>query len=175
MKQGKVTTYVLLAGVVLIWGTVVYRVVTGMDWSGGSSDNREATSLGLQQLTFKEKPVVEIQKHIRDPFLGKRVQDKKVRAVGQRATARNRLSGPSMKRTDSPTDKEIPLKYLGILNSEAKKVALINWEGKDYMVKEGEERAGIEIIEILPLQIQVKFLGEKHVIKQRDTYSAGDN
>jgi len=61
-------TYVLLAAVALIWGTIGYRIISGMN--DEPTPPQGATAVKFKPLPTKEKETFTILAEYRDPFLG---------------------------------------------------------------------------------------------------------
>ena len=87
--KNKSTMYVLLVGVLIIWGLIFYRVFAGI-----GSDNTSSFAIplkkSLQTTIQKEEEVFVLLANYRDPFLGSTS-----RPISNSITSVNNFSGQS--------------------------------------------------------------------------------
>jgi hypothetical protein len=163
--KNKTTTYILLAGVALIWGIVFYKIFSGI-----GADNNPTLTLPVKPAVVAsdnttEDSVLILWANYRDPFLGTTVQSvSNFQAAPQKATAPKTAI---KKEATTPIDWGF-INYIGIvMNKETnKKVGIIKISGKEYMVNDKDVIDGVTILKKERDSIKVEYKGNKAWIKR---------
>ncbi len=173
IKKGKnkTVTYVLLAVVALVWGTITYKVVMGL------SDDEEPVFLTASEVKIKEE-VTEVDSFsviakYRDPFLGKAAR------VSVNRPANNNPSGgggqtvrPSQIKKTPPKPVGLPrvnfINYLGYVTSEEKnKVALLLVSNENKLLNEGESIGNFKLEKIYEDSIKIFYQNQYVIVEKR--------
>lgn len=149
----KTKTYLLLAAVLGIWGTIAYKIITGLNSELPTVEPLEMVSdfnpkADISKETFTIKPIE------RDPFLGTLYQKK------QKTTSKGALKATSV---------TFPLiSYQGMIKKrKAKdKVFIININQKQHLLKIGQTRDSITLIKGSAKEIQLRYRNQYKVFKQ---------
>jgi type II secretory pathway component PulC len=153
--KGKKGIYIMLPLVLLIWVMIIYKIYKTVN---GSDDNAivqfqdtPASSAKLALDTFT------LIANYRDPFLGKIVND-----YSERKTNIN--TGSSKNLAPIPTKTITPwpsINYMGIIKNQksSKQNALIQVNGKELVLKEGDKTDGLILRKIQ--KDSVEFIREK--------------
>lgn len=165
MKNKKMTV-VLIVSVVAVWGIIIYRI---FQVSGGES------SLGIPMVAkessyeslgeYRMKDTFSLSLNYRDPFSGKQM---KITSVSSPLPEAEK---PTMSTANfSPPEPEVNwsgIRYTGyIVNSEIKRgIALLNIHGKEFMLAEGQEAAGVKIIKNNRDSVMVSYSGKTRFLK----------
>jgi hypothetical protein len=157
--KNKSATYILLTGVLAIWGLVFYRVFAGID-----SEDTPAFVLSqkksVQVVTQKEEEVFVLLANYRDPFLGGTSK-----AISNPSSGKN--SSGQLKKVKVKKEEEVIdwsfLDYVGIIfNKETqKKVSILAISGKEYMVNDRDVINEVTILRKERDSIQVEYKGLK--------------
>lgn len=141
-------TYLLLLFVILIWGVVFNRLFF-------SKDEPKTISVKTAQ-TIPQKiaaPTYELIADYQDPFFERKsIKKAPVPVVSQ------------VMETYVEPEEQItipPLKYIGLIQNPTtkKQIILINFEGKDLMLAQGETKNGIILLETTDEYIKVQYSG----------------
>ena len=159
--KNKSTTYILLTGVLAIWGLVFYKVFAGID-SEDTPSFVLPQKKSIQMATQKEEEVFVLLANYRDPFLGGTSK-----AISNSATASGKNSSGQLKKVKVKKEEEIIdwsfLDYIGIIfNKETqKKVSILMISGKEYMVNDRDVINEVTILRKERDSIQVEYKGLK--------------
>lgn len=154
--KNKTKTYILLAVVLGIWGTIGYKIINGI-----SSDVPQLASQEFDN-TFKPKSVVEAEtfsiQHIeRDPFLGTLTSTKKKKP---------RVIFNSTQKLNM-TNKIITYSGLIQKQSTTDQVFVINIDNNQYLLKKGQTADGIKLVRGNAKQIVVRYNNKLQTIKRQ--------
>lgn len=156
MKNKKIN-YILLPAVVLVWGYVIYQIFH----SGQSNDNLITTGEIIQMPTENQKfDTFNIVADYRDPFLGKTIDPNPVVKTAVKAAAKPQTP---------PQQVEWPkIAYGGMIKNKKddKQLAIVQVDGKENILKQGEEMSGIRLIKIYKDSIEIAFAKEKKVVSK---------
>ena len=166
MKDKKVTGLLLL-GVLIVWGLIVYRIIKSV----GSDES--VTQVAVVESTFKVQEIdtttsgYKLKLSYEDPFL-KNVQSKlpkKIYKPVKRVEKRN----PVIKKEPQVQVPQINwsmIKYSGSLQNKknGQLVALMQFFGQPLTLSEGEEKNGLLIRKIHRDSVEIKYSGEKKTI-----------
>jgi hypothetical protein len=146
MKKKK-NTYLLLALVLLIWGVLIYRVVSYTNPELPQSNAPE--NFTLRPLEVKEKETFSIDVNYRDPFLGKMYAPAAPTKPRQKQKVIVQVEWPSVI-------------YKGIVSDskDKKKVFLLIVNGRPQMMKEKETVDGILLKSGNRQSVTVKYKGD---------------
>jgi hypothetical protein len=157
--KNKSTMYVLLAGVLIVWGLIFYRVFAGMN-SDDTASFVIPQKKSSQSTTQKEEEPFILIANYRDPFLGgvSRPISNAISTVNNSS----RQFKSNLKKSKEVIDWSF-LDYIGIVNNKEtkKNVGLLIISGKEYMVNDGEVINGVTILRKERDSIQVEYVGEK--------------
>ncbi len=164
----KATKYVLIAGVVLIWGIVIYRVIKGL-----KRDN-EFPVVNKRVAPFKYDAVKDsfiLFANYPDPFLAS-VETDTAETNKIPSTAQNFSSEIYQKNHPVQRPPQIDInsiRYQGMIANpeKKKKVAFLTIAGKEYTVKENDKIEGLVIRKITIDKISVFANGKTEIIGRK--------
>jgi len=151
----------LLLLVLLIWGWIFYKVIYA------TQDNLLPAAPVVTQIKKKKVistpdslPDYEPKGNYRDPFLAEEELEEEV-PVQDMAMAESAIPPPQEPYIDWST-----IKYLGEVSSASnkKKIVLVGLNEKDFMMKEGDTREGITLLQNTAGYIKIKYQGQENVI-----------
>lgn len=163
--KNKVLTYGLLAVVLGVWGYIIYRVVAATG-DGGTPIVRTAPMVpaATEDLSYYEpKDSLSLSLTYRDPMWDG--------AVGHTDdnTVESDITTPVQAVHTVPVAKEpeTRLAYLGFIENEdnKKKVAIVEIDGRQYMLGAQESREGVEV-----LRVEADFIAVRHKQKNKILY-----
>jgi hypothetical protein len=146
--KNKSTTYILLAGTLVIWFLIFYRVFAGIN-----SEDIAKYELPIKKITQvpaeKQEEKFILLGNYRDPFLGATSM-----SLQNSTTSSGNSSSRSfgkIKKAEVKKDETIDwsfIHYIGIVNNRTtmKEVGLLAIAGKEYMVNEKDEINQVTII-----------------------------
>lgn len=164
--KNKKTVYFLLPVVTLIWGIVFYRIFSA---THSSDDNNMSKDIPLpySRPDHSRLDTFNIFANYRDPFVGR------INSSYQEPTERVeiRKNEPPVK----PPEKIVqPIKwpaiiYGGMIKNQKsnKQLVLVQINGQDKLMQEGNMVSGVELIRIFKDSIELAFEKEKKIIKNR--------
>lgn len=165
MKK-KPVLFLLLAAAILVWGTVAWRIISGL--SGGNKMVRRVVPqkvLVIEEDGFADS--FEIKANYPDPFLG---------GWPRSNTASVRKKPTPVKKEvkvapEKPKEPEIDwsfIQYKGLIkNKNGKKVGLASIKGQDFIINEGMEINEVLIKKIFEDSIQVFYSKKiKHILSK---------
>jgi len=165
MKHQKALVYVLGFLVVCIWGIILVRVFSAV----GDQDR----FTGMNQLQVKtvkvEVPVLQpdtfqLQLNYPDPFLPLSkagvVAEPVVPATLPAANVNNFQAKPV-----APVVKPVVIQYLGYITGDKQKIAIINQDGKERMMMEGQLADQLQVLAIATDSVKIKYKGKTSFIR----------
>lgn len=168
--KNKNVTYLLIAGVVVVWGLIFYRVFSGLD-SGEDTVIAMPKRKVIKQTQEKEEEVLVLFANYRDPFLGG--TSRAISVTRTDAYGSNTSSIPRKPAVKKEKQEEVPidwtfLDYVGIVQNKEtkKKVGLLTISGKEYMVNEKDQINGVTILRKERDSIQVNYSGKDKWIRR---------
>ncbi|GAL85655.1 hypothetical protein Solca_1594 [Sporocytophaga myxococcoides] len=159
-------TYILLAGVVVVWGLIFVRIYSSL-----FSDSKEITSskpvIKGNQNIFKKDTFVLVAKY-RDPFLGGMHNPSSYVALKDPGKKNN--IKPVVVKTKEP-EVQIDwtvISYIGLIKNTGsnKHVSLMNINGNEYLMEEGVEKEGVKLMRNCKDSVKVVFCGKEKFIKR---------
>ena len=151
MKNKKLT-YILIPLVLIIWGYLIYKIVSGL--TGGDNEIIVPKSQLLlavpDTLGSEPKEIFVLKEVARDPFLNtvykKRIENKTKKIV------RKKVSWPE-------------IRYLGLVSNESdkKSIGLIEIEGNNFFFEKGDSNQDITLIKIDKNQVVLVYMGGRKV------------
>ncbi len=167
MKNKKLT-YVLIPLVLLVWGTIIYKIV--------KVANNDDDSSKMYKSTFMENEGNEllsdtfsIHPNYRDPFISKRTKGatSPENSIHSPATPNSNEINKSIA-LPSSSGRWPAIVYSGLIKNQKsnKQLALIQIDGKANIMKTGDIMEQIELTKIFRDSIEVKFYKEKKIIKR---------
>nr|WP_321232947.1 hypothetical protein [uncultured Psychroserpens sp.] len=140
--KNKKKTYVLLILVIGVWGTIAFKIITGLDPELPETIvQQNATIKDFKITTTVDKFSITIAE--RDPFLG---------------TVLKKKGGTSLKKRKLTVSWK-PVKYLGIVKSNNKNqnVFIIEINGNQCLLKKGQMRDSIVLVSGNKKRITLKY------------------
>jgi len=164
--KGKATTYILLFLVIAIWAWVMYNVY---DYVGDESSNP-----GLQTGNKKNviaRPIEEKKKYVLklnyiDLFLKKTIKSFE-NTNGSQSSYITKVTPNSNTQIKEIIPVVLP-EYVGLIANKKGNVAILVFEGKEYMVQEGDEIQNIVLSKIM--RDSVKLVVDKKVYYARKNW-----
>lgn len=160
MQQKKKTIYILMPIVILVWGFVFYQLYGYFFSTPSYAYTEEKTIINIDEI---KKDTFSIVANYRDPFLSQ----KKIQTVSHPVVSKTNRS--TTKKNSAPTVLKWPLiQYKGMIknNNSEKRVAIINIDGKERIVKEGTTLNELKVVKIEKETITVSFQDEQKTINK---------
>lgn len=142
MNANKKITWVLMASLIAIWGSIAYQLVEAV----GKSDNEEVETSHPNEALRPSKEKFTFEGNIRDPF---------------RYVTRNESA-----RKPAPVQQSVmwvppPFRLTGIVVKDKDKIAVLEGpDGATYFVSEGETLNGLKLLKILERSVTYKYLDQ---------------
>lgn len=146
MKKNKPVTIALLIAVLVIWGTIAYKIV-------------QATNTGVTKIppiptratntTDQVSENYEIAEYTRDPFLS---------IITDTATV------PEVVQPTTPTPEKKPIvipEYYGVVQNEKEKTALLKIKGKLQFLHTGEMNGDVKVVSIYEDKVVLLVEGQR--------------
>lgn len=140
-------TYLLLAAVILIWGIVIYKIV-----SAGAEEPDIISNVAidkLEPLASKERDTFSITAEYRDPFLGTMAK-KKVKTT-------KRTTKPK-----KPPQPEINIRYTGLITDQdtKSKIFFVSINGQQHLMSANDEVQKVRLLSGTESSIRVHYNGK---------------
>lgn len=148
----------MLPVIILVWGFVFYQLYTYF-FSKPSIANQE-TTYQVNEGEIKRDTFF-IVANYRDPFLGTKA------SVNNEAIKTNNYTSTKTVISSKVTTELWPsIEYHGMIknNNSNKRVGIIKIDGKEFLVKEGDEKYDVKIIQIDKEEIKVRFQKENRTV-----------
>ncbi|OFY93715.1 MAG: hypothetical protein A3K10_17235 [Bacteroidetes bacterium RIFCSPLOWO2_12_FULL_31_6] len=148
----------MLPVVILVWGFVFYQLYTYF-FSKPSIANQE-TTYRVNEDEIK-RDTFSIVANYRDPFLGA-----KTSVTNEAIKTNNYTSNKTVTSSKITTDLWPSIEYHGMIknNNSNKRVGIIKIDSKEFIVKEGDEKYDVKIIQIDKEEIKVRFQKESRTV-----------
>lgn len=142
--KSKLTTYLLITAVAGIWGTIIFKVVSGIN-----PDIPEIPTV-KNIAEFNPKPVTQTESFTisdveRDPFLGTLIKKK------QSKSKRIKKSNPS-EVVITPN-----INYAGIVKNGKDQVFILTIDSQQYLIRKGQTIKNVKLVSGTSKQIVVRF------------------
>ncbi|MCL6220598.1 hypothetical protein [Zunongwangia pacifica] len=151
MKNKKLT-YILIPLVLIIWGYLIYKIVSGL--TGGDNEiivPKNQSLLALPDTLGSEPKEIFVLKEVaRDPFLN----------IVYTKPVMSRIKKRFQKKINWPE-----IRYLGLVSNESdkKSVGLIEIEGNNFFFEKGDSNQDITLIKIDKNQVVLVYKGGRKV------------
>lgn len=158
MQQKKKTIYILMPIVILVWGFVFYQLYGYFFSTPSYANTEEKTIINIDEI---KKDTFSIVANYRDPFLSQ----KKIQTVNH--TVASKTNRPTTKKNTPLTVLKWPsIQYKGMIknNNSERRVAIVNIDGKERIVKEGTTLNELKVVKIEKETITVSFQDEQKTI-----------
>jgi len=133
--NSKIKTYLLLTGVLLIWGIIGYKILTGIN-PDVPELKHEGFNASFTPIKNKDIDTFSIQKTSRDPFLGTLTKNKGGTKKTQKSTTV--LKGEGLK----------TITYKGLVKKQntSEKVFVLRIDNSEYLLKAGQSADKIKLV-----------------------------
>lgn len=162
----KPVKYILIGGVVVVWGLIIYRVVDGLN----PDDNVPAikTSNTIAPATILTTDSFTLIADYSDPFIPGSDTVNTAAALTEKAVAAPPPPPPVVNKPPEDTYKEGTIQYLGMISNPARKLKLgsITINGKEMLVKEKEKVEGYEVEKISAETVVVRYKKKRITIQK---------
>lgn len=136
-------TYVLIAGVVVVWGMIGYQIYSKFTTKEFNFQQQQQQS--YQPKTIHNKAQYSIRKHERDPFLGT-------------VTTANPVKVPRAKKAVSSV--EFPnIRFNGVVKHGKKRAYIITVNGSQELFMRGELKRDIKLISGTNNTVRLRYKG----------------
>ena len=171
MKNKKLT-YVLISGVIVIWGLIIYRIFSGLE------PEKELPTINPETMVQNE-PATKISDSFgitvdySDPFLDRKILS--FRSSSSTPVSRRSVRTQPVRRPPAPPKTESQperLKwpeviYSGVIeNDKGTIVALMAINNQDFLMQAGHEKEGIKVEKIYEDSVKLTYNGEIKVISK---------
>ncbi len=162
--KNKNITYLLLAVVGLVWGTIFYKFIAGL-----TVENVQTENIIPKRTRYRESILSDsfaLFANYRDPFLGKSAFSSNENYTPIRTIFRPKVvKKAEVIPTKAPIDWSF-IKYFGIIKNKnsGKEVALVSIHGKEYMASTNAVLESLSIISFSKDSLNVLYQGEKKTI-----------
>jgi hypothetical protein len=164
--KSKKSMYVLLPVVLGIWGTIGWKIYTGLqDKTQADAAPQKAASLLIDDAQADSIPLVA---QYRDPFLDGSVAPR-VQHASQDQKKQGVQANPLPKQTLVETPAQWPqIAYNGLIkrNGEEKVVGFLNVDGQSHFVKPGDKAGAVTVVKLWKDSIQVSWNKLQRVIRK---------
>lgn len=159
----KKLTIPLLLLVLLIWGCIFYKVILATDETmplpaasakPALQKRAEAATAGINDYQPKGG--------YRDPFLTDEEAVEEEEAVEMVQPMENAVPPPEEAAVDWSA-----IQYLGEVSNAQRKVALFRLGEKDFMLKEGETREGLTLVQLSNEYIKIRYQEKENIIAKK--------
>lgn len=156
MKDNKVTRIILIAAVVLVWGLIMIRVI-------GRFSSNDVPLVNNVSYTFEDNKQMtdtfDLLLDYNDPFLG---YERIVPPLTNKQTNVTLVNAKVEKKTTQNKPFPRVIYYGLIINKETQKlVAIININGSQILVQQGNEILGVRLLKIENDSILIDYENEK--------------
>ncbi len=167
MAKGKTLTYLLIAGVVAVWGLIFYRVYIGMSEEELDTPVAVSTKVPYFKMVDHHQDQVSLDLNYRDPFAQATAYD-----VAKPATVKPENTAPArpqmaMPMAQKPQVNWSNVQYTGYVNNAAskQKMVILSVNGNTAVLAEGQSAHGVKLLKYLGDSVSVQYQGEKKNIK----------
>jgi hypothetical protein len=160
----KIVKFILIGGVIVVWGLIIYRIVDGLN-GGNNTPILEAAGVPATNFEPKADSFTLIADYA-DPFIAAKDTVEAEPAITIMAPLINSPAPAVIKKTTEDVYKEGTIQYLGMIANPQKKlkIATIEINGKEMLVKEKEKVEGYIMKRIESEKIIIIFKGNSIII-----------
>ena len=151
--NNKTKTYALLAGVLIIWGIIGFKIVSALDPDLPRPSHQDDTVLFTPQTT-QDIDTFSIQPLQRDPFLGTVYIKSKPTSTKPKI---NKSKGPVV---------WVSVNYHGIVSKQGspERICVLSINGQQHLMKIGQKIDGVTLIRATSSDVLVGYKGMKKTI-----------
>lgn len=150
----------MLPIIILVWGFVFYQLFSYFFSSPTYATEKVETKIDIDEI---KKDTFSIVANYRDPFLGKKIRESKpiVTNYTSRSNTKKRTKPTQVTNQAWPV-----IHYKGMIknNNSKKRVGIVDMEGKERLVKEGDVLNEVKFLSIGKTQVKVSFNKEQKII-----------
>lgn len=166
VMKSKKLTYGLILSVIAVWGIIFYRIYVAAQGEESFAGGISYPKSSYEPLDdYKIKDTFTLALNYRDPFLGEAAKTEEPSASASAVPA---VANFAMNPVPSkpPVNWEV-IRYTGyIVNPGIKKaVAIMNINGKEYMMSEGEKADGVMLLKSFRDSVKVSYQDKIKFIK----------
>lgn len=164
--KNKTMTVVLIVSVMAVWGIIFYRIFQASGEESSFDTIPDVKKSSYESLDeYRMKDTLALSLNYRDPFSGKQMQVTTTSGVPS-ASDKTMTLMPNYASAE-PEVNWSAVKYTGyILNPEMKRiVALMTIQGKEFMLSEGQQAAGVKILKNNRDSVKVSYSGKTKFLK----------
>ncbi len=143
-------TYLLLVAVIAVWGTIGYRLFSGMNPS--TPESAVVTNTDFKRIYTEKGELKTIQPDYRDPFLGKVYRKKKKQVPVKRVVKKNPIVFP-------------PIQYIGIISGNTNSF-IIQINGRQEIFRKDQTIQGVTLKKGDEKNIVIQFKGESKIVQR---------
>lgn len=153
--KNKTKTYILLATVLAVWGTIAYKFVNGLS-PDVSEIARQDFDVSFKPKTNIKSDTFSIKNVERDPFLGTLASNKK------RNTS-------SVNTTTKAIGNSLRITYGGIIKKQnsSDQVFVININDNQYLLRKGQVADSVKLVKGNTKEIVVRYKNKSQTIKRQ--------
>ena len=151
----------MLPLIILVWGFVFYQLFSYFFSSPTFAKEENIPVINIDEIKTDTFSIVA---DYRDPFLGSKTG---LKQHANYAVKKNTNVHKTAKKTPDPVDKAWPpLKYKGMIknNNSNRRVGIIEINGKENLVREGDVVHDVKVITINKQSVKVSFQKENRII-----------
>ena len=165
MKHQKAMVYVLGFLVVCIWGIIIVRIFSAVGDEDGftTSDLQQVKSVKVQ-VPVLQPDTFQLQLNYPDPFLSiSKVPDvaEDIVPVALPAAHVNDFQAKPV----LPVVKPVVIQYLGYITGDKQKIAIMNQDGQERMMTEGQLSDQLQVLAIAADSVKIKYKGKTSFIR----------
>ncbi len=151
MKNTKIT-YLLILSVLIIWGIIGYRFFTSLSDEKKFSKIDQTNTYTIKNDNIKNYT---LKLNYRDPFLGKIFHQTTTKKVVVRKTSKveNKINLDGMV-------------FNGLITNGKNKIAIINFHGQEYLIKEGETFNQMTFLKHYKDSTLIRVSGQNIILKR---------
>lgn len=150
----KTKTYILLAAVLGVWGTIAYKIVNGLS-PEDTKQTAQTFDVSFQPKTKVTVDTFSIQNVERDPFLG------------TLSTSKTNNKPKTTKNSNQIVTKNQPkITYAGLVKKQttADKVFVVNINNQQYLLKQGQSADSVKLLRGNTKEITIRYNNQTKTI-----------
>lgn len=171
--KNKSVTYLLLAVVAVVWGLIVWKIISHYGDEGTITAIQQSTKIDIRNSNHDSTYRLEL--NYPDPFLRGNTagitergnNDQQVFTNQQRSTTVRKIKVEKSKPVITPPEviDWSFLKYIGLIGNRnsTQKIGLVTIHNKDHVIKEKEVFEGVSIVRIGKDSLYIDYKNQKHV------------
>lgn len=163
--RNKKLLYILLPTVLIVWGLIAYKIITGLHKDSKYQINSIALSAKPEE---KDSTVFQLLENYRDPFLGTAISTFN---PGNTATIKkNKKNEPvDFLVLQQANETWLQVSYGGLIEGEKHKemLGLLSFKGKSYLLHKGQWIENIEVKSLFSDSARLCFKGQNKTILKK--------